>query len=122
MLKLAEEMRLRKSTFLGIAGAHKVIVGVAYLVGYVALDRVSFIEPYAPFGITPWNPNTGLSFVLILVFGLRMIPLLFIAPFLTDLVNEHILLPWTVEVLSVALIGGGYSAALVYLERSNTGF
>jgi two-component system sensor kinase FixL len=122
MLRLTQAMRLRKSTFLGIVDAHKVIVGVAYLVGYVALDRVSFIEPYAPFGITPWNPNTGFSFVLILVFGLRMIPLLFIAPFLTDLVNGHIILPWTVEILSVALIGGGYSAALVFLERSNTGF
>jgi two-component system, LuxR family, sensor kinase FixL len=122
MPKLAQAMRLRKSTFLGIVDAHKGIVGVAYLVGYVALDRVSFIEPYAPFGITPWNPNTGLSFVLILVFGLRMIPFLFIAPFLADLVNGHILPPWTVEILSIALIGGGYSAALVFLERSDTGF
>ena len=72
----------------GIVDAHKAIVGLAYLAGYVALDRVSFIEPYAPFGITPWNPNTGLSFVLILVFGQRMIPLLFVAPFLADLVNR----------------------------------
>ena len=45
MLRLTQAMRLRKSTFLGIVEAHKVIVGVAYLVGYVALDRVSFIEP-----------------------------------------------------------------------------
>ena len=49
--------------------AHKAIVGLTYVVSYVALDWVSFIEPYAAFGITPWNPNTGLSFVLILVFG-----------------------------------------------------
>jgi hypothetical protein len=47
----------------------------------VVLDWVSFVEPYAPFGITPRNPNTGLSFVLILLFGQRMIPLLFLAPF-----------------------------------------
>jgi two-component system, LuxR family, sensor kinase FixL len=119
MLKWAQAMRSRAAAFSGIVDAHKVAVGLAYLAGYVALDRVSFIEPYAPFGITPWNPNTGLSFVLILVFGLRMIPFLFISPFLADLVNGHFLLPWTVEILSVALIGGGYSAALVFLERSN---
>src|SRR5271170_7037436 len=109
MLRLTQAMRLRKSTFLGIVDAHKAIVGVAYLVGYVALDRVSFVEPYAPFGITPWNPNTGLSFVLILVFGVRMIPFLFVSPFLADLVNGHMVLPWTIEILSVALIGAGYS-------------
>ena len=74
--------------FPGIVDTHKAIVGVAYLAAYVALDRVSFIEPYAHFGITPWNPNTGLSFVLVLVFGLRMIPFLFIGPFLADLVNR----------------------------------
>src|SRR5271155_2168207 len=51
-----------------------------------------------------------------------MIPLLFIAPFLTDLGNGHIIPPWTIEILSVALIGGGYEAGLVFLERSNTGF
>jgi two-component system, LuxR family, sensor kinase FixL len=122
MLKWAQLMQLRAATFPSIVDTHKAIVGLAYLAGYVALDRVSFIEPYAPFGITPWNPNTGFSFALILVFGLRMIPFLFIGPFLADLVNGHIVLPWTVEILSIALIGGGYSAALAYLGRSNARF
>jgi two-component system, LuxR family, sensor kinase FixL len=122
MLKLAQVMRLQAAVHPGIVDAHKVIVGLAYLAGYVALDRVSFVEPYAPFGITPWNPNTGLSFVLILVFGVRMIPLLFVSPFLADLFNGHMILPWTIEILSVALIGAGYSAALAFLQRSSTRF
>ncbi|HKN29211.1 MAG TPA: MASE1 domain-containing protein [Roseiarcus sp.] len=120
--KWAQAMRLRAAAFPGIVHAHWAIVGVVYLAGYVALDRVSFIEPYASFGITPWNPNTGLSFVLVLVFGQRMIPFLFIGPFLADLVNGTIIRPWSVEILSVAVIGGGYSAALVFLQRSNTRF
>jgi two-component system, LuxR family, sensor kinase FixL len=45
-----------------------------YVAAYVTLDWVSFIEPYAHFDITPWNPHTGLSFIVILVFGQRMIP------------------------------------------------
>jgi signal transduction histidine kinase len=122
MLKLAQVMRSQAAALPGVLDAHKVIVGLAYLAGYVALDRVSFVEPYAPFGITPWNPNTGLSFVLILVFGVRMIPFLFVSPFLADLVNGHMVLPWTIEILSVALIGAGYSAALAFLQLSKTRF
>ena len=53
--------------------AHKLIVGLVYLAAYAVLDWISFIEPYAQLGITPWNPGTGLSFVLLLLFGLRMI-------------------------------------------------
>lgn len=122
MLKRAQAMRLRTAAFPVIVNANKAIVGLSYLAGYVALDRVSFIEPYTPSGITPWNPNTGLSFVLVLVFGQRMIPLLFVAPFLADLINGHILQPWTAEVLSAVLIGGFYSAGLIFLERSKLGF
>ena len=122
MLRSAQTMQLRAAAFPGIVDANKAIVGVSYVAAYVALDWVSFIEPYAHFDITPWNPNTGLSFVLILVFGLRMIPFLFVGPFLADLVNRDIVVPWTVEILSAGLIGGGYSAALVFLRRSSTRF
>jgi two-component system sensor kinase FixL len=122
MLKWAQVMHYRAAAFPRIVDAHKAIVGLAYLAGYVALDWISFLEPYAPFGITPWNPNTGLSFVLILVFGQRMIPLLFVSPFLADFINRQIVLPWTIEIVTVALIGGGYTAALVLLKRPNVRF
>ena len=122
MLRSAETMQLRAAAFPGIVGANKAIIGVSYVVAYVALDWVSFIEPYAAFNITPWNPNTGLSFILILVFGRRMIPFLFIGPFLADLINREIVGPWTVEFLSVGLIAGGYAAALVFLTSANTRF
>ena len=122
MFKWAQAMRLRAAAFPGIVDTHKAIVGLAYLAAYVGLDRLSLIEPYAHLGITPWNPGTGLSFVTVLVFGLPVIPLLFIGPFLADLVNGTILLPWSVEILSVMAIGGGYSAALAFLQRSNSRF
>ena len=101
---------------------NKVVIGLAYVAGYVLLDRISFVEPYASFGITPWNPNTGLSFALVLIFGLRMIPLLFVSAFMADLINRQIGVPWAVEAIWVALIGGGYSTALAYLKRSRTRF
>jgi two-component system sensor kinase FixL len=115
-------VRLRPAAFLGTVDGRAVIVGFAYLAAYAALDRVSFFESYVPFGITPWNPGTGLSFVLILVFGRQFIPLLFVSPLLADVVNQQVVLPWAAEILSVAAVGAGYSAALIYLTRSKTRF
>ena len=44
------------------------VIGLCFVLGYVALDWISFVHSFGPFGITPWNPPTGLSFVLILLF------------------------------------------------------
>jgi integral membrane sensor domain MASE1 len=112
---------MRRPPFAEVVSANRA-VGLAYVAGYVALDRISFIEPYASFGITPWNPNTGLSLVLVLFFDIWMVPLLFVAPFMADLINRQINLPWAVEFISVALIGGGYSTALAFLKSSITRF
>ncbi|MBK5959144.1 hypothetical protein CCR97_13135 [Rhodoplanes elegans] len=91
------------------------VLALAYLAGYVLLDWVSYLHPFAPFGITPWNPPTGLSFVLVLLYGQRTIPLLFVAPVLADLLVRHLPLPWTVELRTAAVIGGGYALGLLVL-------
>jgi hypothetical protein len=83
-----------------------VLLGSGYLIIYVLLDWLSFIEPYAQFAITPWNPNTGANFALVLIFGTRMIPFMFIAPIMGDLVVRHFPLPISVELSSAAAIGG----------------
>ena len=98
------------------------VIGVVYLAAYLLLDWVSFIEPYAHFGITPWNPGTGLSFVLVLLFGRRMIPFLFVAPLLSDLIQIQPPLPLVIVFLSSVLIGIGYSAALIFLSRPGLRF
>jgi two-component system sensor kinase FixL len=97
----------------GVPFARTILV-LGYLAGFVLLDWISVIEPYGPFEITPWSPNTGLSFVLILLAGQRMIPFLFVAP-IADIVVRQLPLPWTVEVLSAVLIGAVYAAALLFL-------
>jgi two-component system, LuxR family, sensor kinase FixL len=115
MREWIETMRSRAAAVTLMVDARQVTAGLVYLVGYVALDRVSFSESYAQLGITPWNPSTGLSFVLVLSSGRRFVPLLFVAPFLADMVNRQGVLPWLAEILSVAAIGAGYSAALLFL-------
>src|SRR5262245_22242782 len=81
------------------------VIGAAHLAGYVLLDWVSFIYPLAPYGITPWNPPTGLSFVVVLLFGQRMIPFIFVAPFLADLTVRHLPFSWTLEIVTTTIIG-----------------
>jgi signal transduction histidine kinase len=122
MVKRDEPMRSNPVAYPRLVSLPMAIPGIAYLVGYVLLDWISFIEPYAPFGITPWNPGTGLSFALVLLFGRRMIPFLFVGPLLSDLVQIQSPLPWVVELACTALIGGGYSAALIFLSRPSMKF
>jgi two-component system, LuxR family, sensor kinase FixL len=98
------------------------VIGIAYLLGYVALDWVSFIDPFATFGITPWNPPPGLSFVLLVLFGQRYLPLLFIAPVLADLLVRQLPFPWSLELLVAALNGGIYALGLRFLLRPSTRF
>jgi two-component system sensor kinase FixL len=100
----------------------KDVVGLGYLGGYVLLDWVSGVHPIMSFGITPWNPGTGLGLVIVVLFGGRMIPYLFIAPLLADLVNLPTWPPWGVELTTAALIGGGYVAAAGFLLRPSLHF
>src|SRR5690242_2822622 len=114
--------RLRAMAFPRVFDTHRMIVGLVYLGAYALLDWISYIEPYAQLGITPWNPGTGLSFVLLLLFGLRMIPFLLISPLLADYLNQQFAMPWHVEILASMLVGGGYSIALTYLLRPSLRF
>lgn len=93
------------------------VIAGGYLAGYVVLDWISFLHPYGPFGITPWNPPTGLSFVVILLFGQRYLPLLFLAPLLADVIVRGSANPLPVALGASAVIGAGYSGAALALLR-----
>ncbi len=97
-------------------------VGLGYLASYVLLDWVSSVHPIMSLGISPWNPGTGLGFVIVLLFGRRMIPYLFIAPLLADVINLPTWPPWSIEIPAAALIGGGYAAASSFLLRPSVRF
>src|SRR5262249_45972729 len=122
MSEIGLDQRLRPMPFPQLFLMPQWVIGLAYMVGYVLLDWISFLHPFAPFGITPWNPQTGLIFVLVLMFGQKFIPLLFAAPLLADLFVRHLPFPWTTEALLTAVTGAGYAAGLVVLLRPGTGF
>jgi two-component system sensor kinase FixL len=90
-------------------------IGLAYLAAYVLLDWVSYVHPFAEFGITPWNPQTGLSFALILLLGRSYLPWLVVAPLAADLIVRELPLPVSAEVLVVLITGLGYGAGALLL-------
>jgi two-component system sensor kinase FixL len=97
-------------------------VAPLYLSGYVLLDHISFVFPLVPFGITPWNPPTGLSFVLILLAGRGYLPLLFLAPFAADLLLRGMPVPLWVELIDIFIVGAGYAAATLVLSHPKVSF
>lgn len=98
------------------------LTGAAFLVCYVLLDWLSLLFPYGRFGITPWNPGTGLAWAFILIYGPRYLPLLFVAPFLAEVTIIGGATPWWVKLLGSAIIGAGYAAALSILILPRTHF
>jgi signal transduction histidine kinase len=94
-------------------------IALAYLAGYVLLDWLSYVHPFGSFGITPWNPQTGLSFALILLFGAEFMPWLLMAPLLADALVRGFALPVGAEMAAAAIIGSGYALAtgLLLLPR-----
>lgn len=99
-----------------------IVIVLAYLAGYVLLDWISYVHPFAGFGITPWNPPTGLSLATILLFGPQFLPWLFIAPVLADAVVRDFPLPVLGQLGASFIIGGGYSIAAIALRSPRIGF
>ena len=97
-------------------------IALTYVAGYVLLDWVSYVHPFAVSGITPWNPQTGLSFALILLFGSEFLPWLFVAPFLADVLVRQLPLPIGAEALVVLVIGLGYGGATAFLLSPRVSF
>jgi two-component system, LuxR family, sensor kinase FixL len=97
-------------------------IALAYLAGYVLLDWLSYVHPFATFGITPWNPPTGLSFAMILLFGAELVPWLFVAPVLADALVRGFALPLGAEIAAALIIGGGYALAAGLLLRPRLRF
>jgi len=93
------------------------VPGLVYLAAYLALDWLSFVDPLGAYGVTPWNPTTGVSIALVLAFGRAFIPWLFIAPFLADELLRQSPLPLPAEIAVAGTLGATYAAATWLLTR-----
>jgi two-component system sensor kinase FixL len=94
------------------------LVVVSYVAAYVFLDWLSFIHPLGPYAITVWNPPPGLSLALLLGFGLRYAPALFVACALAELIVRHGEAELGYIVLYSAILALGYTLLAAVLKRS----
>ena len=61
------------------------VVSAVFVLLYVALDAVSYVFPYHPFPVTPWNPNAGLAIAMLIAGGRRYAPAALIATLISEL-------------------------------------
>ncbi len=85
------------------------ITSTLYVVAYVALDWVSYIHPFAQLAITPWNPPPGLSLFLLLRYGLRYVPALFVASLLAELLVRGVPMHPLLSIGSSVLLASAYA-------------
>jgi two-component system, LuxR family, sensor kinase FixL len=90
------------------------LLGAGYVAAYVLLDWISSVD-HNPFANYSWNPNSGASIAAIVIFGPRMLPFLFIAPLLGELIVPQFQLALFSKLAAAALIGGIHGAAGLFL-------
>lgn len=96
-----------------------------YLVCYVGLDWISYIYAVQPLAITPWNPPPALSLFLLLKYGLRHWPVLFLAALLAEILVRETPVSITYVLLSSTILTLGYlciAAVLVRVARIDAAF
>ena len=97
-------------------------LAVVYVPSHVLLDWLSYVHPFGAFGITPWNPSTGLGFVLVLLQGTRALPVLFTALLVSNLAIRGMPVPLWMAMLEAIVVGAGYASALLMLLRPSVRF
>jgi two-component system, LuxR family, sensor kinase FixL len=88
---------------------------------YVALDRVSYIDPATRFGFTLWNPPAGLALYLGLVLTWRAVPLLLVAAFATALVVRDLGPLDPAAWYAASVVSVGYATLGAVLRRYGVG-
>jgi hypothetical protein len=62
-----------------------VIASVLFVILYVALDAPSFVFPFHPLPVTPWNPNAGLAIAMVIAGGPRYATAVVVATLVAEL-------------------------------------
>ena len=103
-----------------ILSDRRILIGLGFLVAYVALDYVSYVKPYRGLGITPWNPPPGLSIAIIFLGGVFYAPFVLVAPALADTIIRGAALGLKLELILSLAVGGTYLAGGLALKRIDT--
>jgi two-component system sensor kinase FixL len=101
---------------LNIAGRN-CLLGIGYVVAYIALDDLSFVQPLLKLGITPWNPDAGLTLAFLLLCGWRQAIWTAVAAILAELLVRGAPVSLPALLCSSAVIAIGYGAFAFVLSK-----
>ena len=93
------------------------LLGIGYLVSYVALDALSYVQPLLKLGITPWNPDAGLTLAFLLFRGWRQAPWTAAAALAAELLVRDAAVPLLTLLCASGVIAGAYGALAFTLSR-----
>lgn len=96
--------------------ATTVLVAGGYVVSYILLDWLSYVQPVLKFGITPWNPQAGLTLAFLLVRGPRWLPVTALAAVLAEICVRGTPAPLSILLIASLIIAVGYSGLAVVLR------
>lgn len=93
----------------------RVLLG--FVAGYLFLDWVSYIHPLQQSSITPWNPHPALAIALLAIGGQRLLPAVFAAVVLAEVLVRQASAGLVGTFLIAAVLSLGYAA----MARALTG-
>lgn len=94
------------------------LISVGYVIAFMLLDWVSFIHPFAPFGIKPWDPPTALTLAVLFRLGLRYAVIVPFAVFLSDVFVRGMPGTSVLTLMSAVIITTVHIAAASTLRHS----
>lgn len=116
----AMEKAIASSPSRGVVAAQpdvrQVVMVAGMFLGYILLDWLTCHFP-GRFGNTPYNPEAGLAVVLLMLCGLRYVPLVFIAVAVGEFVVQQVPRPFFAALVTTALLTGSYAAIAALLTR-----
>lgn len=88
---------------------------VAFIAVYLLLDWLSYVHADNAFGVTPWNPQPALAIALLLFAGQRMLPAVFAAVVVSEVLVRGAPAPMPVTLFAAAALTLGYAATAQWL-------
>jgi two-component system sensor kinase FixL len=94
-----------------------VLLSLAYVAAYVAMDGLSYVQPLLKLGITPWNPQAGLTLAFLLTRGWRRAPYVAAAALIAELLVRGSAGAPVAVVVACVTIALGYGGLALFLSR-----
>lgn len=93
------------------------VVAGLYLVLYVLLYWLSYARPLLTLGITPWNPQAGLTLAFLLFYGSRWLPVTVMAELVAEILVHDTPVPRPLMFVGSLWIGLAYGVLAAILRR-----